>query len=87
MKNKKCETSESQKSKTLTCSVYDTKSTGQKALDMHIGGRAHQTRERQAKLVCPIERRASYYASLAAAPSVSNSAEYGREDRAQNQSD
>lgn len=56
-------------------------------MDTHIGGRALQTRGRQRMLDSVSERLASHYASLTAASSGSQSAVYGRENRARSQSD
>lgn len=70
-----------------TGSVCSIKFTSQKAMDMHIGDKAHQTGERQAKLTSVSEQLASHYASLGAASSGFDSVVYGREDRARTQSD
>lgn len=56
-------------------------------MDRHIRVRAHQTRERQAKLASVNKQLDSLYTSLSAAPSGLDSTLYSRDDRAQNQSD
>lgn len=77
----------SQHSEALMCWVCDIKCTGQRAMDILVGGRARQSRERQAKPASVNEQLVTHYASQAAAPSGSDSAVYGRGDRAQSQSD
>lgn len=56
-------------------------------MDTHICGRAHRKSEREAKLGSVNQQLDSSYESLAAAPFSPDSALYGRDDRALNQSD
>lgn len=56
-------------------------------MDVDICSRAHQTRERQEKLASVSQRLDFHYAHLAAATSNPDSALYGRDYRAQNQSE
>lgn len=53
---------------------------------MNIDDRAHRTRKRQANLDSVSQQLASHYGSLAAGLSSPDSAVYGRENQAQNQS-
>lgn len=61
--------------------------TGQNAIEMRIGGKTDQPRQHQAKLASVSEQLVFCYASLAAAHPGPHSAEDGRKDRAQSQSD
>lgn len=61
------------------CNIESTRS---EATDKLTGGRAHQTRERHAMLASIHQQLASHYEFLAAALSGSDSAIYGRENRA-----
>lgn len=61
--------------------------TGPKAMDKLTGDTVRQTRERHTKLASVSRKMAIHFASLAAAPCGSDRAVYGREVRAQNQSD
>lgn len=83
---KKWETKKSQDFKMLTSSECSTKCAGQRAIGMLLHGRAHDSCERQAKPASVSQPLGTHYASLVAAPSVTNSAVHCRENRAQNQS-
>lgn len=65
---------------TITCDLCNIKCTGQSAMDMHLRGKAHKTKERQAKWSSANEELSSHYTSIAAAPSGAGNAIYGRED-------
>lgn len=64
----------------LPCSMRSIKCTDPKAMNVHTGGRAHQTQERQARLDSVNQHLASHYAYVAAAPSGPDSAVYVREN-------
>lgn len=68
-------------SEIFTCSLCDIKCTGQNAMDMHVRGKSHKTKERQAKLSGANQQLSSHYTSLAAAPSDVANPIYGREDQ------
>lgn len=76
-----------QDSKVLTGLIWNTRCTGEKAMNMHLRGRAHQTREQQAELASVSQQLDSHSWSLHEAPSGPESALNGRDDCAQNQSD
>lgn len=61
--------------------MLDMKCVAQKAMDMHIRVRAQLTLKHQVKQASVHELLVSRYKSLAAAPSGSDNAVYGREDR------
>lgn len=71
-------------SEIITCSLCNIKCTGQSAMDMHLRGKAHKTKERQAKWSSANNELSSHYTSIAAAPSEAGNATYGREDQTHN---
>lgn len=76
----------SQNSKVLNYSMSNNKCTPQKAMDMRTRGRPHQLLERQSKLANVILQLATHYSPLPTATFGPDSAFYGHENRAQNQS-
>lgn len=66
--------------------MSNTKRSGPEAMDKHIGGKTHQTHERQRNLASVNQQLATCHALLAGASPGPDSAVYGREDRAQNAS-
>lgn len=67
----------------LICTI---KYTGPETVKMHIGGRARQTRARQANVDSVSQQLVSSYEFLATELSGADRAVYGRESRAKNQS-
>lgn len=71
----------------LTCLKSNIKRIRPKAMDLHRGCRAHGKCDCQAKLAFVSQQLATHYASQTAAPSGFYNTVYGRENRAQNQSE
>lgn len=66
----------------LKCSMCNMKCNGQKAMDMHIHGKAPQTGELQAMVASVNEQLALHHKFLGASSSRSDSAVYGCQKRA-----
>lgn len=83
----KWKTRKSQDSRVPMFSKCSTKCTGLKDMEVHISGRAHQTRKHKAEQASENQQLCTPYASLAAALSSSNSAVHCLKDQAKNQND
>lgn len=83
-KTNKWKTKISPGSRVLACSMYSSSHIGPRVMNVHIGSIVYHTRKRQAKLVSVNQQPATYYASLAAAISSSDSAVHGGQHRVRN---